>query len=62
MTDEQARELLAGLHQYVTEYAPDIPQTILALAEDLAISFSDSGYDEQVSNWLMEIRSTEGVS
>lgn len=38
MTDYEALQLLTLLHQYVTEYAPDIPQTISALAEDLAMS------------------------
>lgn len=36
MEDLEARELLYRLHKYVEEYKPDLPQTIPALANDLA--------------------------
>jgi hypothetical protein len=42
MTDEQALELLKLLYLYVRTYEPDIPQTISALAEDLAAAQEDS--------------------
>lgn len=36
--DNDARELLRLLHKYVENYTPDLPQTIPALAADLAMS------------------------
>jgi hypothetical protein len=36
-TDHDAEQLLEMLHKYVMAYTPDIPQTIPALAEDLAM-------------------------
>jgi len=39
MDDLEAAELLHRLHRYVQEYKPDLPQTIPALADDLAMSF-----------------------
>lgn len=59
MDDREAKKLLAMLHKYVTEYAPDIPQTIQALAEDLRDSL---GYDPEAERMVDEIRYTEGVS
>lgn len=38
MTDDEARQLLKMLHKYIMFYAPDIPQTIPAMAADLAMS------------------------
>lgn len=40
MDDHESRELLRRLHKYVMYYAPDVPQTIPALAEDLAMSMN----------------------
>jgi hypothetical protein len=40
MTDEEARQLLTLLHKYIMEYVPDIPQTIPAMAADLAMSMN----------------------
>lgn len=37
-SDDEGRELLKLLHKYVENYAPDLPQTIPALAADLAMS------------------------
>jgi hypothetical protein len=44
-SDEEARELLTLLHKYVENYTPDLPQTIPALAADLAMSM-DTTTDE----------------
>jgi hypothetical protein len=38
ISDVECAELLRLLHKYVVSYAPDIPQTISAFAEDLAMS------------------------
>lgn len=37
-TDQDSRMLLMLLHKFAITYAPDFPQTIPALAEDLAMS------------------------
>lgn len=37
-TDQESRQLLMLLHKYGENYTPDLPQTIPALAEDLAMS------------------------
>jgi len=37
VTDREALDLLRLLHQYIVEFQPDIPVTIPALAEDLAM-------------------------
>jgi len=60
MDDMEARFLLQLLHKYVKAYAPDIPQTILALAEDLVQSTSEP-YDRGSEELLDEIRDTPGV-
>lgn len=38
MNDNEARELLRLLHMYVNESGIDLPQTVPAMAEDLAMS------------------------
>jgi len=58
--DTDSRMLLKLLHKYVLEFAPDIPQTISALAEDLAMSMDrTSDEDERLAQ---EITNTEGVT
>lgn len=37
-TDNDSRQLLTLLYRYQQEFLPDLPQTIPALAEDLAMS------------------------
>ena len=37
-TEQDSRQLLMLLHKYALTYIPDLPQTIPALAEDLAMS------------------------
>lgn len=37
-TDNDAQRLLELLRKYAEAYAPDLPQTIPAMAEDLAMS------------------------
>lgn len=64
MTDEfddtDGRNLLRLLHKYVREFAPDIPQTISALAEDLAMSMDRTRVeDEQL---YLDIVQTIGVT
>jgi len=41
-TDIDAEQLLHLLHRYVTTYTPDLPQTIPAMAEDLAMSMDET--------------------
>ena len=60
MSDGEALELLKLLHKYVKAYTPDIPQTISALADDLADA--DSSGLPLVQELAKEIRNTEGVS
>lgn len=40
MDDNESRQLLTLLHKYVEAYTPDLPQTIPALAEDLAMGMN----------------------
>jgi hypothetical protein len=56
MEDHEALQLLQLLRRYVHEYTPDIPQTISALAEDLAQSM-DAHYVNraQAEGWAVEI-------
>lgn len=55
MTDEEIRQLLKLLHKYQEEYAPDLPQTIPALAEDLAQSLDrTSDEDDLLSIGIQE--------
>lgn len=37
-TEQDSRQLLMLLHKFAVSYEPDLPQTISALAEDLAMS------------------------
>lgn len=57
MTDEEALQLLRLLHKYVTDYSPDIPQTLSGLAEDLAVANTD-----EARRLHEEIVTTAGVS
>jgi hypothetical protein len=52
-TDDDSRKLLNLLHAYVINYAPDIPQTIPALASDLAESLDET--DDLADSQRMEI-------
>ena len=56
---KDAIELLRLLHKYVKTYTPDIPQTILALVEDIEMSVD---WEPRVSVWAKEIKETEEVS
>jgi len=40
--ENDTRELLRLLHKYQKSFAPDLPQTIPALAEDLAMSLDET--------------------
>jgi hypothetical protein len=56
MNDEDAIKLLRLLHKYVMNYKPDLPQTIPALAEDLAIPLSmDSASLDEAQGMSSEI-------
>lgn len=57
--DTDSRMLLMLLHKYVQKFAPDIPQTISGLAEDLTMSM-DRTTDEDERLYL-EITNTIGV-
>jgi len=45
-TDAHSRQLLRLLDQYQEEFAPDLPQTIPALAEDLAMSLDETSNED----------------
>lgn len=45
MDDREVLELLRLLHKYIVAYSPDIPQTIPALAEDLAMSLDHTSVE-----------------
>jgi len=51
ISDAECRMLLVLLHKYVVSLSPDIPQTIPALAEDLAMS-QDRTSDEDERMYL----------
>lgn len=54
--DTDSRMLLKLLHKYVKEFAPDIPVTIPALAEDLAMSMDrTTAQDEQMYLDIQEV-------
>lgn len=61
MNDNEAMELLRLLEKYVKAYTPDIPQTISALAEDLAVGLNDDNFADAVLLWN-RINTTEGVT
>jgi hypothetical protein len=60
MSDEEAMLLLKLLHKYVKAYTPDIPQTISALAMDLAETMMPDSI-ESALDLAMEITETPGV-
>lgn len=63
MSDGQVYEMLQLLHMYVTEVTPDIPQTLSALADDLADSLAGVFAPADKPRMLAdEIKRTTGVS
>lgn len=53
--DRDALNLLKLLHKYQESFAPDLPQTIPALAEDLAQSMDvTTDYADQLSREVQE--------
>lgn len=59
MTYEAVLKLLELLAQYGVEYAPDVPLTVPALAEDLATTMSPP-FDIKANEYLGTIRRTWG--
>lgn len=59
-TDDESRQLLRLLHKYVMAFAPDIPQTIAALAEDLAMSMDRTRESDEAL--YLEIVNAGGVT
>ena len=57
-TDVDSRALLVLLYKYQQEFLPDLPQTIPALAEDLAQSL-DTTYDK-AGHMMREICAASG--
>jgi len=45
-TDSDSRQMLHLLHRYCEEFWPDIPVTIPALAEDLAMSLDETSDED----------------
>jgi hypothetical protein len=54
-TDMDTRMLLKLLHQYTQEFAPDLPQTVPALAEDLAMSLDETSDEDDRRRREIEI-------
>jgi hypothetical protein len=60
LDDREAFDLFILLHRYVKAYTPDIPQTLVALAEDLVGTVADFNRD-QAQELLYSFLATPGL-